>query len=63
MRRLDAYQFRQTIKEGDVSCSHHATGHQVVEGSTDVQHHVTGRFLLVAIGGQFEKQGIYHLCG
>lgn len=63
MRRLDAHQLDQTIEEGDVSCSHHAAGHQVVEGSTDVHHHITGRLLLAAIGGQFGKQGIYHLCG
>ncbi len=55
MRRLDAHQLGQTTEVGDVSCSYHAAGHQVVEGSTDIHHHVTGRFLLATIGGQFVK--------
>lgn len=60
---FDANQFRQTIKEGDVSGRQVAAGHQVVEDAADVDHHLAGGLLLVSVSRELGHQDVHHFCG
>lgn len=63
MRLFDANQFRQAVKEGDVSGGQVTAGHQVVENAADVDDHIVGGLLLVSVGRKLGHQGVHHFCG
>lgn len=63
MRFFDAHQFRQAVKEGDVSGGQVTAGHQVVENAADVDHHFAGRLLLVPVGRELGHQAVHRFCG
>lgn len=60
---VDAHQFWQAIKLGDVSGCTHAASHQVIENTADVDHRFAGGKLLISIHRQFIHQCVHSLFG